>query len=290
MGSSGRNWNTELNSVGPIGTITANRCSFFALEFSISIGFSAVAADFYVYYPPRTPRKLIFLSTWSGLWLSLLITNIIGAGIATGVATTPSWGDAYAISSGALLLECYNGLGGLGSLCLVILAMGSIANNAPSTYVAANTCQALGRHAKVIPRWTWCIILVTIDLICSVVGRDSLYNILENFLPIMSYWICPWLTIVIEEHLIFHVLRGVSFDWTAWEDRKQLPVGIAALLSWLVGWAGACVGMSQVWYQGPVAQQVGGYGGDIGAWLAIAFAGMIYPLLRYIELRAFDAR
>ena len=103
----------------------------------------------------------------------------------------------------------------------------------------------------------------------------------------MSYWVCPWLTIVIEEHVIFHTLRGVPFDWSAWEDKKRLPVGIAALLSFLIGWAGAIVGMDQVWYQGPVGSRLGGYGGDIGAWLAIAFTCVAYPPLRYLELKKF---
>lgn len=290
VGSSGRNWNTELASVGSAGTITANRCSFFALEFSTVIGFSAIAADLYVYFPVRTPKPLVFISTWSGLWVSLITTNIIGVGIATGVMTTPGWAEAYATSSGALFLECYKGLGGLGGFCVVILALGSIANNAPSTYAAANTCQALGRYAKAIPRWFWCLILIIIELICSVAGRNSLYAIFENFLPIMSYWVCPWLTIVVEEHVLFHTLRRVQFDWTIWEDGTRLPVGAAALLSWLVGWAGALLGMNQLWFQGPIGLRVGGYGGDIGAWLSIAFAGLVYPPLRCVELKVFDGR
>lgn len=101
----------------------------------------------------------------------------------------------------------------------------------------------------------------------------------------MSYWVCPWLTIGVEEHFLFHIVRGVPFDWTAWEDKKKLPVGVAALTAWLIGWAGAIIGMSQVWYQGPVAVIIGGYGGDIGAWLSIAFTGIAYPPLRYVELK-----
>ena len=57
------------------------------------------------------------------------------------------------------------------------------------------------------------------------------------------------------------------------------------MTAWLVGWAGAIVGMSQVWYAGPVALELGGYGGDTGGWLSIAFAGTVYPPLRYLELR-----
>lgn len=287
IGSAGHNFNTSLPSVGPAGTITANRCSFFALQFSIVIGFSAVGADFYVYYPTNTSRRLTFLMTWAGTWTSLIFVNLVGVGIATGVATTPTWSDAYSTSTGALLLACYDRLGGFGGFCVVILALGSIANNAPGTYAAALSCQVLGRYAKAIPRWIWCLVFTIIELVLSVAGRDHLFKIFENFLPLMSYWLCPWLTIALEEHLLFHVLRGVPFDWTAWEDKNRLPIGAAALLSWLIGWSGAIVGMDQVWYQGPVAVKIGRYGGDIGAWMSIAFACVVYPPLRYLELKKF---
>lgn len=287
IGSSGRNYDTSAASVGPASTITANRCSFFALMFASVIGYGAISADFYVYHPTTTSKRLTFFMTWAGIWLAMTFCNIVGVGIATGVALTPAWKDAYTTSSGALLLACYDGLGGFGGFCVVILALGSITNNAPATYAAALSFQALGRYAKVIPRWIWCIIIMLIELVCSVAGRNYLFNIFEDFLPIMSYWVCPWMVIALEEHLLFHVLRGVPFDWTAWEDKKRLPVGAAALLAWLVGWAGAIIGMSQVWYQGPIALKIGGNGGDIGAWLSIAFACVTYPPLRYLELKEF---
>ena len=285
IGSAGRNFDTSATSVGPAGTITANRCSFFALIFASVIGFTAIGADFYVYYPTTTSKRITFLTTWSAIWLATIFCNIIGVAIATGVATTPGWDDAYSISSGALLLACYDGLGGFGGFCVVILALGSITNNAPCTYAAALTAQVLGRYAKAVPRWVWCVVITLIELVCSVAGRNHLFNIFENFLPIMSYWLCPWLTIALEEHVLFHLLPCVPFDWSAWEDPKRLPIGAAALVAWLVGWAGAIIGMHQVWYQGPVALKIGGYGGDIGAWMSVAFACVTYPPLRYLELK-----
>lgn len=225
--------------------------------------------------------------TWSGIWLALIFCNIVGVGIATGVTRNLAWDEAYSVSSGALLLACYDGLGGFGGFCVVILALGSIANNAPGTYATALTFQVLGRYAKAIPRWALCVIITLIELVCSVAGRNHLFNIFQNFLPIMSYWVCPWITIALEEHLLFHMARGIPFDWTAWENRKKLPVGAASLFAWLVGWAGAIIGMEQVWYQGPIALKIGGYGGDIGAWLSIAFACITYPPLRYLELKKF---
>ena len=284
LGSAGKNFDTHAPSIGTEVEVTASRCSFFALEFASIIGFAAVTADFYVYYPTTSSKPITFFMTWSSTWLALIFCNILGIGVATSVALIPAWADAYAISSGALLLEAYNGLGGFGGFCVVILALGQVTNNAPCSYAAANTIQVLGRYAKAIPRWFWCLAIMVVELALSVAGRNHLFRIFENFLPIMAYWVCPWLTIVVEEHLLFHKLRGVPFDWTAWEDKRRLPIGAAALFAWLCGWVGAIIGMSQVWYTGPVALEVGGHGGDIGPWLAIGFAGSIFPPLRVLEL------
>ena len=49
IGQSAKDWDKSAASVGPAGTITANRCSFFALQFAIVVGFAAIGADFYVY-------------------------------------------------------------------------------------------------------------------------------------------------------------------------------------------------------------------------------------------------
>lgn len=103
----------------------------------------------------------------------------------------------------------------------------------------------------------------------------------------MAYWTCPWLTIVLEEHLIFHKFAGKPIDWSIWDNKNKLPIGFAALLSILIGFSGAVVGMYQIWYTGPIALKVGGYGGDIGGWLAIGFAGIVFPPLRWLELKKF---
>jgi purine-cytosine permease-like protein len=190
-----------------------------------------------------------------------MFVELVGVGIATGIGSNPDWTKAYNTSSGALLNACFDGFGGFGSFCVVILALGAIQNNTPSTYVAALSIQTLGRYAKVVPRWAWCIFIMLVELVCSVAGRNNLYGIFENFLPIMAYWVCPWLTIVIEEHVIFHVLMKRPFDWTIWEDKNRLPLGAAAMTAWLIGWAGAILGMAQLWYTGPIALEVGGWGG-----------------------------
>ena len=79
----------------------------------------------------------------------------------------------------------------------------------------------------------------------------------------MGYWLAIWAAITIEEQVIFR--WGTGYDWTVWDQREKLPVGVAALLAFLVGWAGAILCMAQTWYTGPIASLVGEYGADVGA-------------------------
>ena len=151
IGSTAKNFDHSADSQGPPGTITANPCSFFALMYASVVGFGVIGADFCVYYPIDTPKYIPFWTTFSGTWLALIFCNIVRVGIVTGVPNVLDWANAYQVSSGALLLETYSGLGGFGGFCAVIPALGFITNNAPCTYAAALTFQVLGRYANVIP-------------------------------------------------------------------------------------------------------------------------------------------
>lgn len=52
--------------------------------------------------------------------------------------------------------------------------------------------------------------------------------------------------------------------------------------------AGFVLGMSQVWYIGVLAKKIEPeFGGDIGFELAAAFAGIVYPIARYLEKKKF---
>lgn len=88
-----------------------------------------------------------------------------------------------------------------------------------------------------------------------------------------------------EESVIFR--RRIGYNLFGWDNPHSLPVGFAAMLAFCVGIAGAVVGMSQTWYTGPIAKTIGEDGGDIGTWLAMSFAAIAYPGLRYIELKKF---
>lgn len=99
----------------------------------------------------------------------------------------------------------------------------------------------------------------------------------------MGYWVAIWIAITLEEQLIFRTRRG--YDWTVWDDRSKLPIGIAAFIAFLVGWGGAILCMAQVWYIGPIAKKVGEYGADVSASPGISRGVVEQPLDLGLTLR-----
>ena len=283
VGSAGPKFDTAFESQGDNITIAANRLSFFSLSLSVSISWAASASDYYVYYPENTAKWKTFVMTLVGLNFSFSFVNLLGIGLASGIASNPSWSDAYAISSGALILAGYEGLGGFGRFCGVVIALGVIANNIPGTYSSALGLQILSRYLERVPRWFLTCIIVVIYTVCALAGRDHLLTVLQNFLALMGYWLVIFVSIVLEEHLLFHWRSG--FDWTAWKDWRRLPVGLAAFAAFLVGWAGAIVSMNQIYFSGPIAKMVGANGIDLGIWMGSALTLVVYPPLRFLELK-----
>ncbi|KAL9003021.1 MAG: hypothetical protein Q9188_004085 [Gyalolechia gomerana] len=283
VGSAGPHFNASLQSVGNSATIAANRLSFFSLQLSVPLSWAGASSDFFVYYPENSSKRMVFAMTFIGLSVSFIFVNLLGVGLASGVSTDAGWGTAYSTSSGALLLAGFDGLGGFGKFCAVVVALGLCSNVVPSIYAAALDFQVLGKVWKAIPRYTWATVAAIIYLICAVAGRDHLFLIFQNFLALMGYWLAMFIMIVLEEHIIFR--RNQGFDWAAYEDKTKLPVGVAALISFLVGWVGPILGMYQVWWTGPVARYMGDTGGDLGIWLGMAFTAVVFPPLRFVELR-----
>ena len=285
VGSAGPKFDTSIVSTGDSATINGNRLSFFSLCLSASVAWAPAGADYYVYYPSGTKRWKTFAMTTVGIGLSLAFANVMGVGLASGTFSQPSWASALDVSSGALILEGYAGLGGFGKFLGVLVALGLIANNIPGTYSATLGFQVLGRYTARIPRWFLSCISVIIYTACALGGRNQLFDIFENFLALMGYWVTIYLVIALEEHLIFRRTHG--FDWETWSDRSKLPLGLAAFTAFVIGWVGAILCMYQVYYVGPIAKLASADGADLGIWVGSSWAMIVFPPLRWLELRKF---
>jgi len=80
-----------------------------------------------------------------------------------------------------------------------------------------------------------------------------------------------------------------AYDATIYDQSSRLPPGIAAIFAFCCGIAGMVIGMSQVWFVGPVALTAGEapFGGDVGFELGFAFAFASYAVARRVELKYF---
>ena len=284
-GTAGPNFDMSTPSQGDPKTRVGDRLSFFGLCLAAAITYAGASADYFVYYPESTPGWRIFLSTLIGLSLSFTYAFILGIGLGSGTNTNESWYAAYDVSQGALIVEGYSALGTFGKFCSVIVALGLVANVVPPSYSSGVDFQILGSLAERIPRVIWNTIGVVIFTVCALAGREHLAEIFTNFLALMGYWASIWIAITLVEHLVFRRRRG--FDWSTWNKQSQLPLGLAALTAFLVGWAGAIVSMAQVWYVGPIASKIGEAGADMGNYVGFSWAILVYLPLRYAELKRF---
>ncbi|OJJ51312.1 hypothetical protein ASPZODRAFT_57139 [Penicilliopsis zonata CBS 506.65] len=285
FGVSASKFDLAAPSQGDARTLVGNRLSFFSLCVSAAITYAPLAADFFVYYPENTSKSALFGLTFFGLMVSFTMALVCGIGLASGIGAHAEYAAAYDRGAGALIVEGFGPLHGFGKFCSVVVALGLIANTIPPTYSSSVDFQILGRYAEFIPRVIWNTIGVIIYTVCALAGRGSLSEIFTNFLALMGYWVAIWFAILLEEHCFFRLRSG--YNWGAWNDPSKLPVGIAAFVAFLVGWAGAILCMAQVWYIGPLASLVGDYGADMGNYVGFTWAALVYPPLRYLERRRF---
>ncbi|KAF9885992.1 hypothetical protein FE257_012170 [Aspergillus nanangensis] len=284
IGCSGPHWNVDSPSVGTGGVLAGSRLTYFFLCMSVPLTWASYAADYYAYFPKETVKWKACLATTTGIFLAKILCLSIGIGLASGALVNQSWAEGEEISSGALIMASLAPLTVFGKFLGVILALGLVANQVPGAYSASFNFQLFGPWAARIPRFIWSTISVLIYTVCAIAGEEYLLTIFQNFLALVGYWTMIWVVITLEEHVLFRRKRG--FNWDAWNDRTALPVGVAAFVAFLIGWAGAIPSMYQVYFTGPIAALVG-HGADMGLPVGASWTAVAFPPLRYLELKYF---
>ncbi|KAG2153559.1 permease for cytosine/purines, uracil, thiamine, allantoin-domain-containing protein [Suillus bovinus] len=267
--------------------LSADILSFGGIVFGSFTGWAPVAADYNCRLPANTPPIRVFLLTFFGLFIPICFVEILGAALMT--ITDTAYITAFADgSTGGLIAQVLSPWGHFGQFILVLLALSVIANNIPNTYSTGLSIQALGRPFAIIPRFFWVFLAFVIYTVAGVAGREHFSAILSNFLSILSYWTAFFIVIVAEEHFIFRRKNGPlgGYNLDDYDTPSKLPLGIAGVLALCFGIAGAIVGMSEVWYTGPLGKMAGAaYGADLGFELAAAFSAVTYPPLRALEIK-----
>ncbi|KAM0756584.1 putative purine-cytosine permease [Meredithblackwellia eburnea MCA 4105] len=265
----------------------ASVLSFGGTVAGFALGWTSLAADYTVNFPHDASDVKVFVYTYIGLNIPLIFCETLGAAMMSTFDNKTTWKDFYEMDgTGGLLSGPLIAMGGFGRFLLVLLALSIVANNIPNMYSFALTFQVFGKFAQSIPRMFLVLFGTIIYVVLAIVGATHFESVLDLLLVILSYWLAIYTVILVEEHYIF---RQGSFqkgyDLEAYNNPALLPHGFAALLATGVGAAGAVLGMSQVWYVGKLGLLAGGapFGADIGFPLAGAFAGVTYPVFRFID-------
>lgn len=287
-------------------TNTGQWLSVFALAYSVTSTWALGASDYYILFPDNTPSWQVFLLTFLGISIPsnfAAVCSIIAGAIAF---TYTPWSENYnAYGNGGIIASAFEPWHGFGKFVVVVLFLSIICNNIMNTYSCALEFQLIDTRLTYVPRWVWTTLVAVIYLVLALAGKEHLNNILSNFLPMLGYWITIYITLLLEENLIFRSTMAarrlhynefdgtdkesisMAYNWDNWNRPQYRSMGLAATFAFLCGVAGAVLGMNQVYYIGVLADKVGQHGADLGIWMCIGFAGVVYPPLRFLELKKF---
>ncbi|CAF0713109.1 unnamed protein product [Adineta steineri] len=263
--------------------------SFGATCFSISSSWCTCAADYNTYFSEDTSQLKIFVLTYIGNFLPMALLQLLGAAAYTGTYTNQDWNHAYEINSvGGLLGASLSSLRVFGKFLLVLFALSTIGNNILNIYSLSLSAQVIGPIFKRIPRFFYTVVGTIIYILLAIVAANKFNDSLISLLSLTSYWSVVFVVIVVEEHLLFRRYSFKNYNFNIWNNRKSLSIGIAAILSGLVGIVGIALGMTQTWFTGPIAKAIAGdsgeQGADVGLELGFVFTAVSFPLFRSIEL------
>jgi purine-cytosine permease-like protein len=277
--------------------------SFMAVNFSSASGWCSIASDYYCNYPATTKPWKIVTMTILGISIPTIFCTVIGACLGnvaiSNADANPVLAAAYTDHGlGGLLLESYHPFH-FSKFCLVLLVFTVVGNNVAVNYSSGLSLQLLGHYFHAVPRFIWSFLNALVIAVLAIAGKDHLSVIVSNFVSLLGYWTVSFTIILLIEDRWFR--RHEGYNLSAWDQPSKLPLGIAAVLALLTGYlAGGVTGMSQTWYIGmftpplrerknltypigPIAAKFGGFGGDVGIYLSLAFTLLVYPPARWYE-------
>ncbi|EPQ51414.1 hypothetical protein GLOTRDRAFT_48944 [Gloeophyllum trabeum ATCC 11539] len=269
----------------------ASVLSFGASIVGFGIGWVSYAADYTVNLPENTSAWKIFVATYAGLNIPLILVESLGAAYMTTLANNSAWSDLYTANGvGGLIAAGLTPLNGVGRFLTVIMGLSIVANNIPNIYSLSLTVQIFGPVFQAIPRLFITLIGTAVYIVLAIVGASHFEEWLDTLLVLLSYWLVIYATIVTEEHLIFRGGRWARYELDMYNRKSVHPVGWAAFVALGCGVMGAVLGMAQTWYVGVIGRKIGdpAFGGDVGFELAAAFTAIAYPPLRYFEKKYFS--
>lgn len=283
-------------------TITGHWLSFFTIAYSVTATWGSCASDYYILFPENTNDWKVFWVTFLGIAIPSNFAAVISVLAGAISYSYPTWTEAYdQFGIGGIISTAFSPWGKFGKVVVVIMFLSLVCNTIINTYSGAFEFQLIDTKLAIVPRWIWATVISVAYLAISIAGKEHVSTIIGSVLPMLGYWISIYITLLLEENVLFRsritkALHPKEFDesdslemynWKCWNSPLNITFGLASSAAFLFGAGGAVLGMNQVYFIGPVLKKIGADGGDIGMWLAMGFCGVTYPIFRMLELRKF---
>jgi NCS1 family nucleobase:cation symporter-1 len=195
------------------------------IAFGYAIGWNPFASDYSRYLPRNSNPRTIALAAGLGVFVSCTVLEIAGAAAATiaplGNNPTPLFTDPLPVW--------------LQVLVLLGIALGAVAANVLNIYSGSMAFLTLG--IKLAVQWRRAISALVFGVIGLVIGLLLQANLApgskyENFLLDITYWITPWIAVVITDFILHrgNYPEQVFYDtgWANWKGLIAMLAGIVA--------------------------------------------------------------
>lgn len=195
------------------------------IAYGYAVGWNPYASDYTRYLPPTVDRRRVGLWAGLGVFGSCVVLEVVGAGVATlhGTSANPTTNFTAPLGHA------------LGDAVLIGIAVGAVAANVLNIYSGSMSFLTLGielplRLRRALVATASGVLGLAIGLLFKAqVGPGSHY---ENFLLAISYWITPFLAVVLLDYWLRRGDYAESEFFDRGRERWQGPLamlcGIAA--------------------------------------------------------------
>ena len=168
--------------------------------FGYAAGWNPYAADYTRYQPPTSDRRMVGFWAAMGVFVSCVVIELAGAALATVAGT--KWGptDIPTVQLQKAMPDV------LYYLTLLCIAVGAVCANAINIYSGTMSLVAVGiREMGMTLRQRRAALAVAAGVLGYIIGVVGQANVgpgskYEYFLLFISYWIGPWLAVVLTDY------------------------------------------------------------------------------------------
>ena len=263
--------------VGEFGSFTL----LFTATFGYAAGWNPYAADYTRYLPPTTNRTMVGFWAAMGVFVSCVVIELAGAALATVAGT--KWGltDIPTVQLRVAMPDV------LYYLTLLCIAIGAVAANAINIYSGTMSLVAVGiREMGLTLRQRRALLAVSAGVLGYIIGIVGQANVgpgskYEFFLLLISYWIGPWLAVVLTDYWLRKGDYGdesIFYDikHQRWQGATAMAIGLVVSV-WLFA--------NNILYTGVVPSANPGIG-DITFIVGFVLTGVLYYAFNMMSRRA----